>query len=309
MQKENSISLELSLTPDAILTQVRIEAPRQPVIIRGIVERLTAYPAARPVWVYGTLRGVERSLEFRCPFDSAPSREGEHVLLAGVMSIKPSKVHKGFDLLLEGEIHGRWEPIVEDSSRGISVIRREKARRPLASLLRACQLSDICVLASPRGVGDSIAALERSGVNPSWAQIECNFSDKQKIIQATQKCVLEHYPKGIVFIRGGSDEQTLQIWDDPELVKFLVDLQVPFYVAIGHSDKLMLVDKFCDESFTTPTHFGESVVSVITAMGRERLMVSENQQLKNAVMSAKRREAGLFVAFGVVCAILAYFFF
>jgi exodeoxyribonuclease VII large subunit len=51
----------------------------------------------------------------------------------------------------------------------------------------------------------------------------------------------------------------MELWNDPEVVAALLDCDSPFYTAIGHSDQLLLADKFADAAFTTPSAFGHEV--------------------------------------------------
>ena len=80
------------------------------------------------------------------------------------------------------------------------------------------------------------------------------------IAEAVRDCFAQacrdHAIAGIAFVRGGSDPLTLQIWNDQALLRAFLAQPLPFYTALGHSQELLLADKYSDESFTTPSDLG-----------------------------------------------------
>src|SRR5919106_1783114 len=101
---------QVPLIVEALLNQIRIERPTGQVLVKGRVERLTAWPKSEPRHLFGELVGSERSIEFRCPIDQGPKAVGEHVVLSGTLTIRPSSIHQGFSVQLVGEVVGTWAP-------------------------------------------------------------------------------------------------------------------------------------------------------------------------------------------------------
>ena len=71
-------------------------------------------------------------------------------------------------------------------------------------------------------------------------------------------------------MRGGGDNVMLRFWDDGLFVRALLDRGLHLFTAVGHSDRLLLADKYADESFPTPTAFGEVLGQSLAQIERER---------------------------------------
>lgn len=78
----------VALSPDDILDRIKVDSPKDSITVKGTVTRLNPYPKDKPMWMYGDLLGVERSIGFRCRYDEAPKEEGEHIVLTGFLSVK-----------------------------------------------------------------------------------------------------------------------------------------------------------------------------------------------------------------------------
>ncbi len=85
--------------------------------------------------------------------------------------------------------------------------------------------------------------------------------------------------EAFAIVRGG-DDNTMEIWNDPEVVSFLMHYDVPFYTALGHSHSRTLADQYADASFATPTAFGSSVESILAGKRRFKEMEAEYARLK-----------------------------
>lgn len=103
------------------------------------------------------------------------------------------------------------------------------------------------------------------------------------IIEAGQEYVPDVAEiKALAFVRGGSDGASLRMWNDPDLVGRILSKDLPFYTAVGHSDSILLADKYSDESFATPTAFGDSFANALADLADE--------QEKDARLSALYQE-------------------
>src|SRR5258706_379004 len=103
MSQSNAATSEAVL-PDNLLEQVELGSPKGHILVRGTVLRLKLYPEGAPKWVYGELLGVNQAIAFRCPVGYSPRREGEAVVIAGVLKLRASSVRTGVELRIDGEV-------------------------------------------------------------------------------------------------------------------------------------------------------------------------------------------------------------
>ena len=277
------------LIVEALLNQIRIERPTGQVLVKGRVERLTAWPKSNPRHVFGDLIGSERSLEFRCPLDQAPKAVGEHVVLSGTLAIKPSAIHQGFAVQLVGEVVGSWAP---EKRAGVPlVLERKRGRIPLKHLIAQHGLAGLCLVGSETGLGDALTALLRHVADAPWRERPCKIADPEAIRALLAELRGDDAVAGIALVRGGSDPLTLQIWNDQALLKTLLDQPLPFYTALGHSQELLLADKYSDESFATPTDLGAQAGQTARDLDAQQQLEQELAKLTEKVGSALQGEA------------------
>lgn len=93
----------------------------------------------------------------------------------------------------------------------------------------------------------------------------------------------------MIFARGGSNDASEDVWDDPAFVARLLNLGVPFYTAVGHSDGLHLADLYAEGAFATPTHAGQELLRVQEAGEREARSRQEEQRLRARNAELARR--------------------
>ena len=269
--KPPATAASVVLTPDNLLAQLRIETPREIVTVKGIVERLTPYSKGNegPQWVYGVLRGVEAAIGFRCPASNTPTQEGEAVVLTGNLVVRTNRYQEGLDVLLYGEPTGTWAPAFNQPA-NIVRLERKYTRLSLNTFLRNEGLDRLCILASARGAADLLSAAQKHNVDPRHIVRKCRFDKKESLLETLREAANDPGVKGIAFVRGGSDDATLRIWNDAVFLAEIMDTGLPFYTAIGHADVLLLADKYCDESFTTPTALGDSLGQTLTQLEKEQ---------------------------------------
>lgn len=270
----------VALFPDVILETVTLAHPKEILLVKGRVERLSKpWPSDVPKWIFGNLVGQEASIGFRCPIDTSPTLVGEYVVLSGLLKSRKSKVHDGLELILEGELYGSWTP-AETHTQPLIALNREYGRLSLSAFVRQHGLSSLLVLSTSTAESDLLTATSKYGVTTGWISASGNYSDKKKLLSDLNHALDIHDVKGVVFVRGGSDPATLRFWDDPSFVQELLALNIPFYTAIGHSDRLLLADKYSDEAFPTPTAFGEALGASVSTIQKESEIVETIEGLR-----------------------------
>ena len=254
-ERETSMSPFVD-TPDTLLQAITVESPQHRLRVRGTVVDLTPFPRKDPRWIYGRLRGTEATIGFRCAVDDAPAQEGSAVILEGRVQVKPSKFKAGLDVMLYGETVGSWQGRPRQPIPSIH-LRRERPRVPLHTLLEKHHPTEILLIATARGFQDFTSTNLPVGPH-QWRWLEANFGDRTRLLHAL-RAASESVPAGVAILRGGSADSSMELWNDPEVVEALLDWDLPFYTAIGHSDQLLLADKFADAAFTTPSALGHEV--------------------------------------------------
>lgn len=178
------------------------------------------------------------------------------MILEGRVQVKPSKFKAGLDIMLYGETVGSWEGRPRHSTPSVR-LRRERPRVPLHVLLGDHHPTELLLIATARGFQDFTSA--NLPIEPhQWRWHEANFGDRTRLLQALRS-VSESVPAAVAILRGGSADSSMELWNDPEVVAALLDWDLPFYTAIGHSDQLLLADKFADAAFTTPSALGHEL--------------------------------------------------
>ena len=277
------------LIVEALLNQIRIERPTGQVLVKGRVERLTAWPKGSPRHVFGDLVGSERSLEFRCPIGQAPAAVGDHVVLSGTIAIKTSAIHQGFSVQLVGEVVGSWKP--EKPAAPPVMLDRRRGRVPLRHMIAQHGLGSLCLIGSETGLGDARTALLRHHPEAPWRELPCKIADPAAIRETFERSCRDEAIEGIALVRGGSDPLTLQIWNDQAFLKDLLDQPVPFYTALGHSQELLLADKYSDESFATPTDLGAQAGQIARELEAQQRLEQELAKLTERLGRAEQGEA------------------
>lgn len=51
----------------------------------------------------------------------------------------------------------------------------------------------------------------------------------------------------------------MKVWDDSDVIKALIDVNIPFFTALGHAHRLTLADKYASDSFPAPVDFSNSL--------------------------------------------------
>jgi hypothetical protein len=258
---------QVPLIVEALLNQIRIERPTGQVLVKGRVERLSAWPKGSPRHLFGELVGSDRSIEFRCPLGQGPKAVGDHVVLSGTLTIKPSAVHQGFAVQLVGEVVGSWVP--EPAAAPPVLLERRRGRLPLKHLIAQHGLNSLCLIGSETGLGDARAALLRHCPDAPWREVVCKVADAEAVRERFTQVCRDHAIAGIAFVRGGSDPLTLQVWNDQALLRAFLTQPLPFYTALGHSHELLLADKYSDESFATPSDLGAQAGRIAADLAAE----------------------------------------
>lgn len=228
---------------------------------------------------YVDLKGCNFTLKLKCPLQHNLN-VGDRITATGVQYLKPSYQKNGMEVIID--VHhiecSQHEVALPNASYSL----QKKRYLKLAVFLENCALNEILLIGSETGIRDVF-----SEIDPHCsAQIHDKriaVSNKKIVLETIQQIGDEntHVYKGLLIVRGGDDD-SLFVWDDPEVVNALLTLEIPFYVALGHSHFSSLTCMYADESFNTPNNLGAAISSAIKIL---RMADSQN----NTIDALRRR--------------------
>lgn len=268
------------LSPNTLLSGIQVTRPNGPVTVEGRVQGVRPWTAGG--FAYLTLTGDSASIAARVPLAKAPA-VGETIRITGVVTVAPQKLREGLQITVIGDIDGRVRP-----NRIAERIELRKARRvALETLLRQSSSAALIVIGTERAYGDLSGSLTEAPVF-----VRAATTDAAELLQAAQASIRTG-TRGVIFTRGGSSDATEDLWDDPRFVAQLLALDVPFYTAIGHSDRLHLADMYADQAFATPTQAGEEIRRIEERVASDELRDAKYKRLQMQFGELHSRNAEL----------------
>jgi hypothetical protein len=117
-------------------------------------------------------------------------------------------------------------------------------------------------------------------------ELETNLND-ESLYKALSSCDFISSVDAIFLVRGGGDKADLARVGGEKTASFILDLKIPFYLAIGHSSDsaVSVLEQVADQVFPTPSLAGvdlaNSIAGVSLAKGLNNLRVSYGSLLKD----------------------------
>lgn len=277
------------LSPEGALQLIRVMEPSVPIRVRGRVTKLNIYRE----YCYGTIESLQGdgAIRFKCSLDSAPKMEQQIAVMEGALTVKTAYKQNGLDVILDGRYVGAVDLPVGNPT--ITLLKtRPRSKVSLKRFIDEYGIGDIGIIGTYTGIND-INALSNIDNNQFAFVLQQSFSDFPKLIAK----VKEKSPKAIIFARGGDDD-SINMWDKPEFVNELIQLEIPFYTAIGHAHRLTLADHYADDTFETPSSLGTALRAIFEeldlyrrSLGRlnttNKLLEDRNLKAINEIKSLK----------------------
>ncbi len=122
--------------------------------------------------------------------------------------------------------------------------------------------------------------------------IVVTVSSKRKVMDLLKEIKEETKQYGgllpaFAVVRGGDDD-SMDVWDDPDVIRALLDVGIPYFTALGHSHRVTLADKYAAQSFPTPGNFGSSINHEVDHYQYSQSTQHDN---KNLSLALKNNEA------------------
>jgi exodeoxyribonuclease VII large subunit len=269
----------------SLASQLRLGELSGPLRVKGT-------SVASEVWrrnsyfCFGTIAEGKSRLRYRVPTTSMP-RHGEDVVITGTLVLSPLN----FELQLHGDIESAWQA-KQRLPRSLIPI-RSRAPETLAQFLEQHVPNELGFLATDVGWMDVERSAGKAKVAGSIREV-ANFSDEDDVITAIERLCRNNRIKAVVIARGGG-AMLDEICNSDRVAIALINQKLPFYTALGHSNDLMLLDKYADESFGTPSDFGHRLRSTIEHIDatksvhqKAERLDDENEELKGAISLRER---------------------
>lgn len=268
----------------SLVSQLRLGELSGPLRVKGT-------SVASEVWkkntyyCFGTLAEGKTRLRYKVPSTSMP-RHGEDVIISGTLVLSPLN----FELQLHGDVESAWQPKIRLPR---PLIPERGTPETISQFLEQHVVNALGFIATNIGWAD----IERSAGKATvaqCAQIPANFSDENDVVSAVKKLCQDNRIKAIALVRGGGPMLD-EIGNSDRLAIALIDQKMPFYTALGHSNDLMLLDKYADESFGTPADFGHRLRGALEQIEADKSvrrkvtrLDDENEQLRGAALLRER---------------------
>lgn len=265
-------TVEGLLRKAGIFTQTKVFAKIESIIrVKGIATKIKTYSNC----TYMVL--VDRDFSISVKYGPKKNvQENQPVIVEGVLFIKPTTLFTGLECYIDGDIVGSWQQSEEISQPSRPTLVKNRYYR-LDDFFAKQSISELLVAGTDTAIVDVCSQLD-SAWSPLIKTRTLRVGKKEALLNDLGSLKLTNI-KAIALTRGG-DDQTLKIWDDADVVAKLLEFDIPFYVALGHSHALTLTDRYADGTFHTPSSLGTAINACIVQRRNINLLLEEQERIK-----------------------------
>ncbi|MVN86935.1 hypothetical protein GO986_09170 [Deinococcus sp. HMF7620] len=242
------------LTPKQAVERVSVQCPHDEIEVFGIAAKISPFPVANPRLAYVTVRedsppvkGKISSMVFRTAWAQRPELNAR-IRMRGRLSTRLTDSGE-----IEVQLHG--ELVDQKHALPVEEVSRNRPQIYLRQYVDASPVERLFVLGSATGRHDVQAQLRRLPASERPQFLDVRVTDGRDLVLKIQNA-LQKGAQAVAVVRGGDDPTIQAVFDDPHLVKYLVNLPVPYYTAVGHASSKTLADRWADESFEAPSALG-----------------------------------------------------
>lgn len=246
-----------------------------PIRVRGVTSNVRVFQDFQ----YFNLSDGVHAVEIKCPLDFC-ANEGERVIVEGLPSLFPKKGDNGLRFRIDGKITGNWKPRLNENAR---ITLQERPRNKLANYLKRNSINGLLLLGTQVAINDVLTYAGEFAKHLSYQVIR--VTNKKDVIRDIEQAK-ELEASAYAFVRGG-DGPGLLLWDDAEFVNYLMQLNTPFYTALGHSHRITVSDQYADESFHAPSGLGEAIAA---ALDLKQEQITAQKTIESLKLESERLE-------------------
>jgi len=277
MNKTSTEITNLPISVEDIINQSIKSLPKRQVQVRGTIDSIEEYKKGTFQRIFGDLSSHGGRIRYSCPITSAPAHVGDEVVINGQITLtNNSNFHAR--LQINGPVISRNK---DDRSEKLlsSLSSNNRSKTQLDKMLLNYENRQINVIGTQTAYTDILSAIDNSEA-PKLKFVKTNMTQSEIIISNARAAISEG-SKAIIFARGGADPGTLKIWNDINFVNRLIELNIPYYTALGHAEHLHIADREADQSFTTATNIGNYIVTCISKIRYHRSLKKKIDQLED----------------------------
>lgn len=271
------------LTPEALAETIRIASPEGIVAVQGFAESVsrpwTPGNGGRAI-VFGELALGAGLLSFQVPAETAPE-EGEPVVIEGHLRIRVATRNSNdgrrgnWRITLVGHVIGSWKPREQRAAARPLPPRGEPI--PLDAVVEQHGVESLLILATETGQQDIVRELAEARIEARPRFIRTNFDSPEAFLQTVSALPSDHRLHGLALARGGGAGLDV-IGNSREIVAALIDNRLPVYSALGHATDIVLLDRYADQVFHSPTALGSAIGRSLKAAYRRAAQAREIDQ-------------------------------
>lgn len=229
--------------------------------VKGVVAKINRYPNV----LYLTLTDRDFSISIKCDSKQLVI-ENQPIIVEGLLLLKPSNFFTGLECYIDGHIVGSWEPTNKPFNGNFQSLKKSRFVG-LDDLLKDTDLTSVLLLGTEIGITDVLSQLDQNSANRIPHKI-VRVGKTDSLLKDIKESISKD-SEAFIIVRGG-DDKTLEIWNDPEVVSFLLSFEIPFYTALGHSHVKTLTDQYADATYHTPSAFGSQLNAILV---RQRKLI------------------------------------
>lgn len=279
--------LPIAIGPTTLIRSITVNGPGHLVTVRGEVTRLTPFYAKdsnEVICVYGDLADEESQVSFKLKPNPDLQGEGQHIEIIGTVKTSIAKYAAGFNLRIDGEMVRTYHV----DKRPVALLNTGEAERPRVSLYRFLQknpIESLFLITTETGLKDFLSGAQDAHIEQSVRYEIIKITSKTEILNCLDTVARESGVSALGIVRGGGATADLRLWDDARIIQRLLATGLPYYCAVGHSDKLLLIDKYSMESFPVPFAFGQAVGHILGQIRHMDGLSAANASLQKLVES------------------------
>lgn len=289
--KNNSMPDCAAVSPSTLITAITINAPSHLMTVRGEIKRFSPYydkGTKELIWIYGDLADGEVQVSFKLKPSPDLKGEGQHIEIIGSVNVSISKNVPGFTVRIDGEMVREYYV----DKRPVTFLNDDSPEQPRISLDRFLQnnpINTLFLMTTETGLKDFLSGAQDANANiKGKVRYEIvKINSKANILKCLDTIKRQSDIAGLGIIRGGGAATDLRLWDDAEIVQRFLATGLPYYSAVGHSDKLLLIDKYSMESFPVPLAFGHAVGDTLHRIQEKKNLSEKNISLQQSVDAHK----------------------
>ncbi|RVU29342.1 hypothetical protein EOL67_21480 [Pseudomonas syringae pv. syringae] len=251
-----------ALTPESLSNLLKITAPTGSVTVKGIASEVHYWKKpgeTRASKIYGRLGGLgEASIRFELqPYASIC--DSDPVVLHGTLRIKPYEAFRTtHEVILVGDMVGNWSQSDASQTGGqvkgaLAPLVRQQPRMTVEAAVAKHGLGAMAFLATGTAWQDLTNTAADTPEIGNCKHVETNFMQPSRFIED-----LLEVCRDPAITRGGGGGLAA-IGDSHKVAAALLSSGRVFYTALGHDKDVLLLDKYADQAFATPSALGQSL--------------------------------------------------